>query len=335
MNAQAGIFRERSDRLRPPACRPIPIASHDPLGHDPLGHDSAGHDSVRGPGAVTVASRGNQLAHRLGILPGCSLAMVLAVWLATWCLAVPSWALAGPLRVMALGDSNTQGTDAYPALLQQGLDARYGVGATSVANRGINGLTAHQLADKLLSLGWLAEDPDVALIMIGGNDLATLLGSTSLSKFFEVVSQTVADIQDAVDLLKSHLNPSGRSPIVLVSAYPPNLLPSVNVGGLQINPNLGVQALNLELQSSLTNVDAFLTDNWDDLYDPLTGRAKPQFMRDAMHLNQQGRQVLADNWQQALAHFVPEPATLGLALCGASLLCGLRTRHCQRRATAA
>ncbi|MGD9648677.1 MAG: SGNH/GDSL hydrolase family protein [Pirellulales bacterium] len=230
---------------------------------------------------------------------------------------VPSTLHAAPLRVMALGDSNTHGNGAYPTLLQNDLDQQFGTGQFTVINHGINGQTANQMAVDMVKMGWLNEDPDVALVMIGGNDLATFTGITTPAGLIAALDQTVAEVQQIVDLLKGHQNADGQSPRVIVSAYPPNLLTDVIVSGLPINPNVVVNLFNDQMQSSLTGVDWFFDDNWLDILNPNTWRARPELLRDSVHMNQAGRQILADNFREALLLVVPEPGSLVLALTAA------------------
>lgn len=74
--------------------------------------------------------------------------------------------------IATFGDSNTAGgADAYPGLLRTILNQRTSVGHFQVVNHGINGLTTSGLVSRLANEGWLDANPDIALIMIGGNDL--------------------------------------------------------------------------------------------------------------------------------------------------------------------
>lgn len=243
------------------------------------------------------------------------------VWLLVATLTSVTPVLAAPLRVMALGDSNTFGDGAYPTLLQNDLNQQFGPGQFTVINRGVNGQTADRMAIDMVKLGWIAEDPDVALVLIGGNDLATFNGITTLNEFLIAMDQTVADVQHVVDLLKSHQNANGLSPRVIVSAYPPNLLPDVKLSGLLINPNSVVNLFNQQLASSLANVDLYFDDNWFDILNDATNRARPELLRDQVHMNQAGRQVLADNFREALLAVVPESDSLTMVLLAAAGLC--------------
>ncbi len=252
------------------------------------------------------------------------------VWLLICTLVSVTPARAAPLRVMALGDSNTFGDGAYPTLLQNDLNQQFGPGQFTVINRGINGQTADRMAIDMVKLGWIAEDPDVALVLIGGNDLATFNGITTLSEFLIAMDQTVADVQHVVDLLKSHQSANGLTPRVIVSAYPPNLLPDVKLSGLLINPSSVVNLFNQQLASSLANVDLYFDDNWFDILNDATNRARPELLRDQVHMNQAGRQVLADNFREALLAVVPESDSLTMVvLAAAGVSCGLLRHRCK------
>ena len=207
-----------------------------------------------------------------------------------------------PISIGSYGDSITHGfpygtsdpleaTDrTFPSVLQKTLDSQFGVGNRFVVNHGINGLKAEELATILQTQGWLNENPTVASIMIGGNDLAA--GRTP--------QQTLAAVQASVNIIKAHINPDGHPPVILVSAFPPNLL--------GVSANNVIISYNTLLNDQLTNVDMFFSENFYDLYDPETGQAKPELMYDSVHPNDAGYQVIAQNWYKAVQD-VTEPGT--------------------------
>jgi len=89
-------------------------------------------------------------------------------------------------------------------------DEKYGSGTFNVINHGVNGYRAENVIADLQNLDWMAQDdPDFVLLMVGGNDLA---GGQS-------IESTVAEVQQIVDIVKSHINPDGSSPRVIVSAF--------------------------------------------------------------------------------------------------------------------
>lgn len=196
-----------------------------------------------------------------------------------------------------LGDSVTHGypyvgTDkTYPARLQVNLDNQYGSGKYDVSNRGVSGYRADQVLGALQSEGWLASDnPDAVLLMVGGNDLAQ----------GQSISSTVAEVQQIVDYINAHTNTNGTTPQILLSAFIPN-----NLYG-----SLGSAAINLynnTLQSDVTGVDLWFTDNWTDFYDTSTGAAKTDLMADDTHPNENGYILMAENWLAAVNTKISAP----------------------------
>ncbi|MBX7166281.1 MAG: SGNH/GDSL hydrolase family protein [Pirellulales bacterium] len=223
--------------------------------------------------------------------------------------------------IAAFGDSNTAGAgDAYPGLLAATLSQQFGPARFTVVNHGISGLTTDQLVTNLGNTTWLDENPDIALIMIGGNDLWPLLSSANLSTFLTVVQQAVDNVQAAVNLIATHPYSAGRAPKIVVSGYLPNKLPNVTFSGLSINPNFAIEVFNAGLADQLTGVDVYFTQNYDDILDPATQKARTSLMRDNLHLNQAGRQIVADNFAEVIVAIVPEPASGASLLLGAAFL---------------
>jgi lysophospholipase L1-like esterase len=182
--------------------------------------------------------------------------------------------------VSCLGDSITNGypyagtENTYPARLQAILDTAYGSGSYEVINHGVDGYRADQVLADLQNLNWLAQDnPDVVLLMVGGNDLSQEATPLNL---FTVINQTVAEVQDIVDLVTTHTNPDGSHPRIIVSAFTP------------VQDTLectAVKLYNNRQESDLTGMDLWFTDNWDDFYNPDTGHARASLMADNVHPN--------------------------------------------------
>jgi lysophospholipase L1-like esterase len=212
----------------------------------------------------------------------------------------------GPTSVVScLGDSITNGypyggTDnTYPARLLVMLEATHGSGSFEVINHGVDGYRADQVLADLQGLNWMAEDPDFVLLMVGGNDLAQEV-LPDLSNLFQVINQTVSEVQAIVDLVTAHANADGSHPQIIVSAFPPNRLS--DSGGSAV-----VAFYNSSLESNLTGLDLWITDNWDDLYDPETGQARASLMFDAVHPNVDGYIVIAGNWFEAIETLLVTP----------------------------
>ena len=80
----------------------------------------------------------------------------------------------GPMRIVCLGDSitgqpNLRAYLKWSFVLECMLEARIGEGKVTVLNRGIGGDTTGE-ALKRLQNDVLDEKPDIAIIMLGGND---------------------------------------------------------------------------------------------------------------------------------------------------------------------
>ncbi len=203
-----------------------------------------------------------------------------------------------------VGDPLEDLASTYPYKLQQHLNNQYGSGVFAVVNHGVNGQTADGLADDLATEGWLGENPDAALIMVGGNDLGTV---QTVQEYLVVAPQTVAEVQQCVDLVKGHTNPNGRTPQVLVAAIPPNLI--------SLLANQAVVYYNALLTNDLTGVDSFFTDNFNDLYDNGTLMADASLMFDPIHPNAAGLTLIAENdflAIEALSTPLPAPGDANL-----------------------
>jgi PKD repeat protein len=195
--------------------------------------------------------------------------------------------------VSCLGNSLTHGypytgTKTYPGRLQEMLDAAYGPGGFEVVNHGVNGYRADQVLAGLQSLGWLAEEPDFVLLLI---------------------SRTVGEVQDIVDVVTAHTNGDGAHPQILVSAVIPTL---------SVTQSQAISLYNSRLEGNLVGLDLWFTSNWDDFYNPITGTAGVALMYDNYHPNEIGYLAMAENWFEAIetlavrAAFVVSPA-VGLA----------------------
>ena len=211
------------------------------------------------------------------------------------CTETPTWSVA------CLGDSLTHGypyadtPSTYPHQLGAMLDSDYGPGAFSITNQGQDGYRADQLLSSLQNQDLLGENADVALLLIGGNDLAqeTLPDGSNLE---QVLEDTVSEVQSIIDLLREHRNADGTRPTILLSTYTPSQ---------DFWQCLSLAAYNEELRSALQGVDLLLTENWDDLFDTQTGRARAELMADALHPNGEGYLAMAENWLAAIKTVMP------------------------------
>ncbi|MDY7078830.1 MAG: PKD domain-containing protein [Chloroflexota bacterium] len=208
-----------------------------------------------------------------------------------------------------LGNSITNGhpysgTDkTYPAQLQSMFDTTYGPGSHDVINYGVNGYRADQVLADLQTQNWLAQDPDFALLLIGTNDLIQESGWEP-SLLPAVISQTVTEVQDIINLVTTHINADGARPQIIVSA----ITPTGDVSETQ-----AVNSYNNSLESNLTGMDLWITSNWDDFYDPVTYMARASLMYDNFHPNEAGYLAMAENWFAAI-HSLPARAAFTSSL---------------------
>jgi len=198
--------------------------------------------------------------------------------------------------VSCLGNSVTHGypyvgsESTYPARLQTSLDSAHGPGAFAVINHGVTGYRADQVLSSLRELDWMDEDPDIVLLMVGGNDF---LQEAPVHGVAATVNRTVAEVQAIVDLIKAHVNRDGSTPRVIVSAFIPNLLLEEWGSGAMALYNTGLEA-------NLTDIDLWTTDNWDDFYDAETEQARAGLMVDPLHPNIEGYRIIAENCYAAI-----------------------------------
>jgi lysophospholipase L1-like esterase len=207
-----------------------------------------------------------------------------------------------PEIILCLGNSVTYGSpygpnQGYPTRLQTKLNATYGSGTTSVINKGQPGWTADQVLAS--TSGWLnTYNPDVVLLMVGGNDLNTC----TPENFESVINQTVAEVQSIVNTAKAH----GSQPRVILSAFIPNRKVGF-VGSMVVNWfNAGYHEFGVDIDGLVTvsNTDRYFTSNWIDLYNSGEGMAHASLMADEVHPNTQGYEIIADNWSAEVVGFL-------------------------------
>jgi len=203
---------------------------------------------------------------------------------------------AEPMTISCFGDSLTEGypyqgeSTTYPAYLQVMLDNAYGSGLYTVTNHGDTGKRADEILALIQSEGWLNEDPDIVLLLAGGNDLVQdITGGYTIS---QAITRTIEDMQDVVNLVKAHINGNGSAPQLIVSMT----LPTTEA----LTTTLVVSPYNTSLQAGLTGMDSFITTNWTDFYDSANSKADESLMSDTIHANEAGYQVMAENWKNAI-----------------------------------
>lgn len=223
------------------------------------------------------------------------------------CAGLVPTAASEPLRVVAAGDSITNGYAYQRARLQEALDA---TGEEAVAlHANYSGHTAQQFVDADGVAALLAHDPDVVALMLGTNDAnrASWNPVGYDSRYYEPMSE----IFNAID---EYANGRSRAPtVVLLNLLPTleeNLAPSVDadfatrVTETEFNPWLAEQAESRGYL--LADVHSLITSqpNWQAMYN------------DGIHLwgdGERGYYLMADFVAALSIAAVPEP-TAGFAL---------------------
>jgi len=198
-----------------------------------------------------------------------------------------------PSIILCLGDSVTKGhpyedtSNTYPAKLQTKLDNTYGTNEYSVINQGVNGYRADQVLANVST--WLSQyNPDIVLLMVGGNDLnQDLSPESTYEEIISVINQTANETAQIVNICASYTNPDSTHPKVIVSAFIPNNLYDF----------WGSSAIAL-YNSALSGKGFayYFTANWTDFYDVSTMQAKKAWMYDSTHPNIGGYDIMAQNW---------------------------------------
>lgn len=211
-----------------------------------------------------------------------------------------------PVVITCLGDSVTEGAGSggsqytYPSQMEPLLDEQFPDKTFEVHNRGVGGYRAENVRSLLQTQG-LPENPQFVLLMIGGNDIAAAMNDWGL--IGQIIDETVAEVQDCVDLIKAHTNPDGSHPTLILSTFIPNRIEESAFWG-----SLGTLAIswyNDDLKADISGEDMTLETNWQDLWQAygLYGRANPAYMSDTVHPNATGYGIMAQNWFEAICTF--------------------------------
>ncbi len=195
-------------------------------------------------------------------------------------------AAASRYLVFCLGDDLSYGT--YPDKLKSMLrsPSAYDYDFDVIAHVA-PGRTASGLLSSMRNDGWLQEDPNCVLIMVGTNDiLKTLYTESDVDK---VARDAVAAVQEIVDYVAAN-TPSGR-PTIIVSTIPPSLDPTITQR---------IDTFNQKIRSEIQGADAIVHDNWEDLYDSSIGEAKLLLMRTNIYPNVAGNWEIAENFYREI-----------------------------------
>lgn len=170
-----------------------------------------------------------------------------------------------PIRVLALGDSLTEGygvaqSQAYPALLQAQLH-QSGLTSVQVVNAGIGGSTS---ASALSRIRWhLRAKPDLVILALGANDMLRGLPARSCER----------NLEQALDLLREQ-----RIPVILA--------------GMRVPPNYGAQ-YRREFEAIYPRLERkFRISRIPFLLEGVAGTRELN-QEDGIHPNEQGHAAIA------------------------------------------
>jgi len=194
--------------------------------------------------------------------------------------------------ILCLGDSATFGypfeknpESTYPARLQKILERRGG--GFRVVNEGINGLTTQTLTPLLPKL--LAQhQPDVVILMIGGNDMMQMLYANLGKPRPKVALPVFLRVQRLVNQIKSYVNLSGKTPQLIVSGY--------YAIDFMMREIVEFNRLLLDL----FNVDLVTLENFGSFLDIEKAAARKKMFYDLAHPNQLGYADIAKNMAKAI-----------------------------------
>jgi len=195
-------------------------------------------------------------------------------------------------RILCLGDSATAGypyeekpAHTYPAQLQRWL------GRTSkdfeVVNAGVDGLTALQL-EAMLSELLETHQPDIVVLMIGGNDMLQHLYANIGRPRPKLALGAFRRVQRLANRIKSFQTKEGNTPKLIVSGYYAIsfMLPDIAAFNALLPGMLNVDCV------TLANLGAFVN----------LGKAqvRREFLYDLAHPNRLGYLVIAKNLAEAV-----------------------------------
>ncbi len=183
--------------------------------------------------------------------------------------------------VSAIGDSITE--DVIPPKLKSMLEGATGAGWT-VWDNGHGGFTTHDLRDAMGSGCWWCPRPDYTLILAGTNDMVHGYS----------VDGAVGAMQAMVNMMRR------GSSRVIVSL----IIPSLSGGETD-----WAKQYNQRMQERLGGVDYFIKGNWDEFYNPDTGTARGELMRDRLHPNDTGAEIIAGNYRDVILTRQADPCT--------------------------
>ena len=216
----------------------------------------------------------------------------------------------GAKRFLAVGDSLTAGENglpgiidtpaAYPTRLAALLNTAYPGQDIVVVNRGVSGLKAEELEDRVLGIV-NAERPDAVLVMVGYNNLTTpcapgLFGTAACSAAIDFTA--VYGTRDAIRRIK-------ESPVGVKYIFASTLVPPGLTGSKRIDRD-AILETNRRIRQHVAAERATLVDS----YPTFLGRESEFVSPDGLHLLPAGYQAIADAFFSQIRQTIPQTPQL-------------------------
>ncbi|HET7695533.1 MAG TPA: GDSL-type esterase/lipase family protein [Vicinamibacterales bacterium] len=213
-------------------------------------------------------------------------------------------------KFVTVGDSLTAGENglpsivdvpnSYPAKLSGLLATAYPGQDIVVVNRGVSGLKAEELEDRIPGIV-NAERPDAVLLMVGYNNLTTpcapgLFGTAACSAAIDFTA--VYGTRDAIRRIK-------ESPAGVKYIFASTLVPPGPTGSKRIDRE-AILEVNRRIRQHVATERATLVET----YPLFQGREAELVSPDGLHLNAAGYQVVAEAFFQAIKATIPQTPQL-------------------------
>jgi lysophospholipase L1-like esterase len=212
----------------------------------------------------------------------------------------------GAKKFLAVGDSLTAGENglpsvvdspnSYPSKLQALLTALYPGQDIVVVNRGVSGLKAEELEDRVIGIV-NAERPDAVLLMIGYNNLTTpcapgLFGTLECSAAIDFTA--VFGTRDSIRRIR-------ESPVGVKYIFASTLVPPGLTGSKRIDRE-AILDVNRRIRMHISAERATLVES----HPLFQGREAEFISPDGLHLLPAGYQTVAEAFASAIRATIPQ-----------------------------
>ena len=183
--------------------------------------------------------------------------------------------------VTCVGDGMTEGK--WPGKLQSMLNGYSGANF-QVINKGAWGKSPFDFAH--LDTNWLSTNPDIVCILLGSTDFYFFWIEHNLND-----GRTIETAQWVQEVVNRAWEYRSNPPIIILSLIPP-----MTAG----DPTYFVRVFNDYIKANAYHVDALITGNFDDFWNPDAQCARAEYFASEMDLNDSGQQILANNFYSAI-----------------------------------